>query len=506
MKLRSLVAALFISQTIAAFAEDSKPYAVASLPTLLDLSYDSLKRPSGKENLGLIGVNLNADIYKGIYAGVGGYGAAQGDLGGLFILGIDGGYRHQILKNTWFDVGSFIGGGGAHHDSDDTSGTNSGFMSREHLGFSQVFFNTFSLGIDYSYVNYPDYDIHSYQWGILFTLPGNFLTGSPTYQGAKVTDLNEVSSPANIGFYKSFVSAYQETYFTDTNEAMQLAGMKYGAYFQPHTYVGLSTAGSYDSTQNGYMDLYLLLGHDFHITDPLFIYTELQSGMGGGGNTNTGGGLIYKPMIGVGYDITTNFGLRLGGGYMKATGGDFEGPVAELGAYYNFLNSTSCYICHEDAGSNHYYFSGWRVGIMNERYDHPQRSNGVSDNKNIDLVTINLDKMLNDYAYFSGQATSAYGGNAGSYATGLLGPGIQTSEYHRVRLLADLMVGAAGGGAIDVGRGAIYQPEIGLSVTLSEKISWVTKLGRMRSFDGSLDTNTLSTGIQFNITTLQEER
>jgi hypothetical protein len=487
-------------------------YTLSPTSTDFVLSYENIKRNDSNSNsipnLGLFGANINFDLYKGFYAGPSIYGAMQGDLGGLFVMGGNAGYRYNLYDDVWVDTGYFAGGGGAHND---TTSDPSGFMSRSHIGLSYNF-TYVELGIEYSYVNFPDYEINSHQLAFTFSIPGNILTGDPSYQGSSSTSLDGIFSTQGVNFYRTFVDMYQESYYlnhsTDTNgnelnDTMQLMGAKGGVFFTPNIYFGVSTAGAYDSSKNGYMDFFTLLGFQQYFTQRLFYTIEANIGAGGGGNTDTGSGLMYKSSVGFGYSFTPAFSLLLEGGYITAPSGNFEGPLTSLDINYQFFNAGPESFT-SDIGNGQYSFAGWSISGQTETYINPQRSSSYHEIENIDMAVIEMSRQINDTWLVKGQAAGAYGGNAGSYATGMIGPAVQSPLWHRFRLIGDVLVGAAGGGAMDVGRGAIYQPEAGISYDISPYVSLVAKTGRIRSVDGGLDATTYNVGIVFNFTTLQE--
>lgn len=478
-------------------------------PTATDfvLSYENIHRGSDQTDLGLFGANINFNLYKNFYAGPSIYGAMQGDLGGLFVIGGNTGYKHHLYQGLWLDTGYFAGGGGARNNNPNFSG----FMSRSHLG---LFYNFtyFELGAEYAHVNYPGYSIDNYQWAFTFSIPGNILLGDPSYQGYSTTSLENIFSEQGINFYRTFIGMYQESYYlhnakdthgADLNDTMQLAGVKGGVFLNPYLYLGISTAGAYDSSKNGYMDFFTVLGFRHYLSKQLFYSLEAAVGAGGGGSTDTGNGFMYKPSVGLGYSFTPAFSLLLEGGYLNAPDGNFEGPFTAVNISYQFFNAGPESFS-TNLGNGQYTFVGWSMSGQTERYMHPQRSSPSIKTENIDMAVIELSRSINDTWLIKGQAAGAYGGNAGSYATGMIGPGIQSPRWHSFRAIGDVLVGAAGGGAVDVSRGAVYQPEAGLSYDVTSHLSLVAKMGRIKALDGGLDATTYNAGIEFHFTTLEE--
>ncbi|MES2204315.1 MAG: hypothetical protein V4496_03755 [Pseudomonadota bacterium] len=502
MKSYSLIAILLFSYT-SLYAQ----YSLAPISTDLKFSYDDLKRDDGNPNLGLLGTSMNFNLYKGFYLGPSIYSAMGGDLGGLFVIGANSGFKYPIYKGLSIDTGYFAGGGGGQNVVENPSG----FMSRGHVGLSYNF-RYFELGVEYSDVNYPDYGISDKQFALTFSIPGTLLIGSPEYQGDSTTDLDSVFSSRGLNFYRTFIGMYQENYFLtnskDTqgnalDETMQLIGAKGGVFLNPNIYLGLSSAGAYDSSKNGYMDFYMMLGVQKYFTRRFFYNIEADIGSGGGGSTDTGTGLIYKSSLGLGYAFVPTFSLMLEGGYLTAPNGNFEGPFASLGLYYQFFNAGPQTFT-SDVGNGQYTFEGWEISGQTERYINPQRSSNSREIENIDLAVIEVTKQINQTFSVKGQAASAYGGNAGSYATGMIGPGVQTPAWHEFRLMSDVLIGAAGGGGMDVDSGAVYQPEAGISFDVTPYISLIAKTGRIIAINGGLDATTYNAGIVFNFTNLQE--
>lgn len=482
-------------------------YSLTPIPTEFKLSYDNLKRDDGNPNLGLLGTHINFNLYKGFYLGPSLYSAMGGDLGGLFVIGANAGYKHPIYKGLSIDTGYFAGGGGGQNVNEDPSG----FMSRAHLGLSYNF-RYFELGVEYADVNYPDYGISDREFSLTFSIPGTLLVGSPNYQDTSTTDLSGIFSSRGLNFYRMFIGMYQESYFlnnsTDTNgnelsDTMQLVGAKGGAFINPNIYLGFSSAGAYDSSKNGYMDFYMMLGFQKYFTHQFFYNIEADVGAGGGGSTDTGTGLIYKSSIGLGYSFLPAFSLLLEGGYLTAPNGNFEGPFASLGLYYQFFNSGPQSFT-SDIGNGHYTFEGWNISAQTERYINPQRSSSSRQVEDIDLAVIELSKAINKTFSITGQAASAYAGNAGSYATGMVGPSVHSPSWHGLSLTSDLLIGAAGGGGMDVDSGAVYQPEVGVVFDVTPYISLIAKAGRIIAINGGLDATSYSAGIVFNFTNLQE--
>ncbi|NIQ94864.1 MAG: hypothetical protein GWO11_03910 [Desulfuromonadales bacterium] len=93
--------------------------------------------------------------------------------------------------------------------------------------------------------------------------------------------------------------------------------------------------------------------------------------------------------------------------------------------------------------------------------------------------------------YFVGQAAGAYEGDAGGYASGLVGPGYQwnLSPGSVFAFRSEILLGAGGGGGLDVGGGMVVQPAVGLSYCPTSSVSAGLTLGHIFAPDGNLDSH-----------------
>jgi len=123
-------------------------------------------------------------------------------------------------------------------------------------------------------------------------------------------------------------------------------------------------------------------------------------------------------------------------------------------------------------------------------------------NLNVDLLGFQLDYFINDYVYLSGQGIGAYRGMGGGYMTGLVGAGLHlpvagTPLFAEV----DALVGAAGGGGLDVAGGLVGQADAGIGWQFSDAYSMLASYGVMRAVKGKFRARviSLSLGYQFSL-------
>jgi hypothetical protein len=141
--------------------------------------------------------------------------------------------------------------------------------------------------------------------------------------------------------------------------------------------------------------------------------------------------------------------------------------------------------------------AGWRlIGVQHTIQDAARKQGEPRD---LHLLGGKVERFLDRSIYLTGQAFAAYDGGAGGYAVGLIGAGweVPLRRDRRLALDLELAAGAAGGGSVDVGGGAIVQPMAALIWRLNGKLGLRLEAGRVMSENGALDSTMLGLGLQF---------
>lgn len=71
-------------------------------------SFEQLDMSRSRENL--LGFSYLFDLNRGLYAGIGGYGAMSGERGSFFTGAIEGGYRRSLIGPLHAELGGALGG------------------------------------------------------------------------------------------------------------------------------------------------------------------------------------------------------------------------------------------------------------------------------------------------------------------------------------------------------------------------------------------------------------
>jgi hypothetical protein len=475
------------------------------------LNFDSVTMPNrAGMHMGLVGVSYLIDLNPWFFIGPGVYGAVTGEQGGLYVFGAEAGVQQQLFNNVWCNAGIFFGGGGGRSSKALVDG---GLMLRPHVGLMYNF-NHFRVGLDYSKVYFPQGTINSNQIAFSLAIPNVFYY-VPAGSYANFVSKLLKNDKWHIGFTKNYIALIEQTYYL-TNGARYLTGkidkskigligIEWDHFFTTKFFTYIKGAGGFSGQHNGYMDVLGGIGYQI----PLQFYPRISInprvgiGAGGGGNVDSGGGVIVEPSLGLQYQFTKNLGVELTGGYLTSPSGHFNAYTLNAKLIYAFLLgdliTNKSAIFESSARYAGYTFDSWRVHIGNQTYIHPQRRTKLAS-PTIQLVKLQIDNMLTKNIYITGQATSAYLGHAGGYSAGMIGLGLMSNKFFNDKLgvNVEVLAGAGGGGRLDVAGGAIINPQIGINYFVNNLVSAQLAYGRIFALKGRLSANTIGIGLLFN--------
>jgi len=475
-------------------------------------SFDEVNMPDGTDDMGLLGINYFADLTPEIYGGIGGYGSITGTQGGLFVLGVAGGIHKQLFPHWWGDVSFFAGGGGGR-----SSVVGGGLMLRPSIGLAYSW-SLARLGLHYSYITFPSGKIHSQQIGADLDIPVDFYYVSAKDLGNALFEFKNIHlfDGKYLGFQRNdfsiLLQAYDQksgtknVYGSVQDETMGIIGAELDHYLTDKVFWWVKAGGAFSGNTNGYMDV--LGGLGYHYMPGLYslaLVPQLGIGAGGGGNVDTGGGVLINPQLGLEVPLSSSFAARVSGGYLWAPRGNFSAYTA-TGALIYHLDIATANPHHIDL-SNAYHIQGWRVQVFNQTYFHPQRTVN-SINSNINLIVVQIDQLFTPIFFFNYQAAFAYDGDhAGGYATGMIGPGLQTPTFlnHHIQLFAELLAGAGGGGNLALGGGALIEPVIGVHYAFSPALGLQASVGQLKAINHELNTSVFNLGFTIRFGTLNRE-
>lgn len=516
----SLLLSIFVSTpNLAGSApvDNDKNETLHTLPGFFRFSFDNnIQMPNQIPSMGLLGIDYMADITPSIYAGFGGYGSVTGTQGGLFTVGVEGGLHREIIPKWWGDVGVFVGGGGGK-----ASFTGGGLMVRPHAGVAYQL-PWARLGVYYSYITFPSGEIQSQQVGLNLDLPMDFsyLTPNDSLIGSSVFDVEQIRVQAGkfIGFQRNDFSVLAQAYKQRAGTknslgnvqdgTMGLVGAELDHYFTDHTFWWLKMSGAFSGIPNGYMDVLGGLGYHLPLgSTHIALVPQMGVGAGGGGLVETKGGFLVNPLLGIEWAASPAYSLRVSSGYLWAPEGEFS-AVPITGELICHLDVATANVHPSQFLSDYFTRQGWRFQTLNQTYVHPQRT---FDNTTtpIEMIALQVDQIFNPWFFLSYQAAGAYSGyHAGGYATGMIGPGLQSPElfHQRIQFFTEVLLGAGGGGGLALNGGSLIEPLIGVRYAFTPLIGVQASVGELKALRDDLNTPLFNIGLTMRFDTLNRQK
>ncbi|WP_418650326.1 hypothetical protein [Tenacibaculum aestuariivivum] len=461
------------------------------------IDFLDIKMPENEKDMGFTGIHYNFKLNNWSYAGVGFYGAVSGIRGGFFTLGLNAGIQQKITKNIFIDTGIHFGAGGGAAAPD---GGGAFILPHLNLGYD---FKYFSTTAGYSYVNFFDKGtIKSSQFNIAIQIPlsyttTNFKVRENTYSIDNLinSDWNIPSSNISLMVHLNNLSVSNGNY---KNKKIRLAGFELNSYLNKNIFFFIKADGAYHGIKAGYMDI--LLGGGYHISinkNQTNILAKFGVGAGGGGGVNTEGGFLIYPDISIEQKLFNNMYASINKGYLTTPNTHFSATTLGFGLKY-YLDKDG--ISSKEKNFTKAKFKGLEAIIKQDFYIAAARDNNGRFNKDMHQLSLQVNFFINKYIYGSGQTSFANFGDAGAYAEGIVGLGIQSNNFlnNTTSVFLQVLGGAAGGGGISTGQGLIVKPSVGVNYKLTNKLNIRGGLGYVKARGGQLSSTYLNVGLNYN--------
>ena len=506
----SIVCLFFFTLTVPAVAE------LIPVESRIRVSYDSVEMQTPDARTGLLGFQYLANLHPNWYAGVGGYGSVKGDHGGFFTAGLTGGVQKKLFSELWLDAGLYVGAGGGGGTSQ-----TEGLILRPYVGLFYDF-KAVQLGLEYSRFNFHKSDTSSNSAALTIDIPfTNYFANGHDEVAASDFNKLDYGTDQTPGFAQQEILLKLSTYNPTTSiynssggssdARLNLIGVQFRHFLNTNSYALAEAAGAYGGTAGGYAEFLVGGGYRFPLTPSKKFRLNLNLALGflAAGNVDIGGGALARGEAGLEYRFSPNLFMALNGGYIDNFSGSFAATIlsGEFGISFETLGSGYGFNRPPDEEKDKLSWNLWRVRASHLTYTAPENSSTGNDDRALQLIGLKIDHFLNDRFYLSGQAASAYSGNTGGYVVGLVGVGIQ-SDYLRgegFRLFGELLAGAAAGGGIDVGDGAVVQPMAGLEFNFNDTISLQTMFGMIKAINGNLESPVVDISLTWSFGTLSRE-
>ncbi len=460
MKLRSAIAAL----------------AVSSLPAVADpiefrYGFDVYSDRSTTLD-GMNSVSALVEVAPGLSFGPALYSAVLGDAGGLFIGGFELLKRVPLNDRTRLEFGGFIGGGGG-------AGLipGDGLMTRAYVGLERQVGRGFAahLGVSYTDITGSPVSSPALSFGITRQVDFAYSLGP---------NVDRPNSGRVLRAFKPLVKQFRPQSSLQRSgtplRTMTLVGAEAtfasGPEARNETFIQMSGAVAGDG--EGYADFQL--GYRW-LTRPdgFRAFAEVAGGFGGGGDVDTGGGLIASAGAGIAFPISKSLEVEAGAQVTHALGGDFTAVSPFVRVALRFGNKGD--------GGPYGDVRRWQQTVSLS-YQSPNagfRKAGDPRTAAPVLIETALDLFFTDRTYGIFSAQTVASGDAGGYAVGLLGLGYaQPIGQSRWTVSGELHLGAAGGGGVDTGGGLVGGGRVELDYRVTDTVSLSAGVGTQRSLRG----------------------
>ena len=450
-----------------------------SLPTSGMLGFEMLRLPQG-ERMGLFGGSLLFDIGSDWGIGPAVYGAATGRRGGFFVGGVELQRRWALGSGFSLATGLYAGGGGGAG-----APVGGGLMLRPAATLLKDLGASLQAGLSWSSVHFPNGRISSNQLGLTLAWRSEFVhftsPGVDTSSSSKASPGIPSDRAAGLGFDRmaASVSNYQLT--GDSHRRIRLAGTRAERRSSTDGFIwGLEAAAAAQGDAAGYMELLGTAAFSTALlpaTLPSWrVGVRLGAGLAGGGAVPTGGGAIGKASGTTEWSVAPGWTLGAEYGLLRARS-PFRARLAQVWLGVDLEPGLD----GRSGAAGSLVRTEW-IGAVQHHTREP-RTDGTR--RSLDTIGLKLNRYFGEYLYLSGQAHSAFAGSAGAYSVGLVGAGTVTSARAPLRLGAELLVGAAGGGGVQTSGGGIAQGLVWAGWSPSPKSEWRFGVGRMRPLHGA---------------------
>ena len=461
---------------------------------ILRFSFEEIDMPDAGEHMGLYSIGTYDRLNPWLYGGITLYGAATGTRGGFFTGGYTLGVEQKLSQKWILDAGGYVGAGGGG-----AAAQGGGLMLRPHIGLKYDFSGSL-LGLNYSYIEFPNGDISSDAITLLLDIP--FTSPTLNWEDDGLTAADYFGSDlSDVSRHRSQLAARVRAYYPSSesrttsgglfDNSLGLVGVDYSYFLDENWFATFETAGAATGGVGGYAELLAGIGYRLPLTkdDRLALLPALTIGGAGGGAVETGGGFVTRANLGVEYRLFTDLSLIIDGGYLTAPDGNFDTPYVGFNLAYVMetfaLDQKGAPLKETDLIQT----NKWRFRPAHQWYFNAERKRGFS--RDMELLGGKIDWMVGDWWYLTGQGLSAYEGGAGGYSEGHWGVGVLSPRWNNLQLFGEMLIGAGGGGGVDSGSALLYKPSIGLEYNLNDDFSLQSGIGKVISKEGNLNANTL---------------
>jgi hypothetical protein len=478
--------------------------------------------PGGPDDLWVTGIHYDLldrlSALPGAYLGVGGYGATLGDRGGMLAAGVTVGIRDELSPSWILDVGTFLGGGGGGlgPGDDPNEAWGLGAYLRPHIAL-EYGSGRVRWRFELSHVEVPSGDLSSTQIALGIQGFDELLLARYSFEDLALIDsdaLVEGSLPLELSNRWLFpIGDSERLNGSDIDNSIGLAGIGLERSLGEGWYAPFELAGGVAGSVSGYAQFLAGLGkRTWLVDDRIGIYGQGSLGFGGGGQVDTGGGLLLAGEAGLEFQMLHDWTANLGAVLQSAPTGDFHALGLALGASYSPVplelraDYPRSMLGEEGLYSFDVELEPWTFEVLQKVYS-LSPSARLKDGSPIDgdqwVAGLGAVKRIRRNLDLSVRAAAAWNGDLPGYHEGQIGarwtipvlepldPGDFFVQYH---------AGVTGGGELDNGSGLTHEVVAGWRWRPIRGWRFGFEVGHVNSERGSFEGDVMALSLSFGAT------
>ena len=283
--------------------------------------------------LGLVGVEYSYFLNENWFATFETAGAVSGGIGGYAELLAGTGYRLPLTKDDRLALLPSLTIGGAGGGRVETGG---GFVARANLGLEYLVSPSLSLIMESGYLTAPygNFDTPYVGFNLAYVMEtfAQDQNGKPLIEADLIQTTKWRFRPAHQWY---FDAQRKERASRD----MQLLGGKIDWMLGDWWYLTGQGLSAYAGGAGGYSEGHWGIGFLGPSWKNWQLYGEMLIGAGGGGGVDSGSALLYKPSVGVEYNLNEEFSLQTGIGKVISKDGNLDANTLEANLIWRFGTS-----------------------------------------------------------------------------------------------------------------------------------------------------------------------
>lgn len=406
------------------------------------------------------------------------YSSALGDAGGAFFWGFEGVAHLPLTQRLSLGFSGFVGGGGGAAQV-----VGDGTMVRAGLSLDYRVSRAWDLQLTSSWIRIAGAPIDDPAFGLGL----RYRFGGSDAMPASVPEFDDIAVVATHLVPASGTRARSG----GAQGSVSLVGARAQFDLNDRTQLSFSAAGAARGAQ-GYMQIMAGARRTFAM-NRLSFFVEGGAGFGGGGNVDTGSGLLLAASVGVSAQVSHRFDVELSFGGLGAVDGDFRAGAVSLALVRSFDRART------GGEGERWAFS---TGLSAQSADASFYLNPVGRADTVVMQETSLDYFIGRRTYLTGNAQTTVAGGVSGYALGLVGLGYEMPLGDRWSLSLEGLLGAAGGGGVNTAGGIVAGLRAEVDYRVGDAWRLSMGLGQLASVrSGGMSPATLTLGVKIPFAT-----